>query len=311
MSARRKAATFRFEVPPSQAHDPAAVALADTANDYIDKIRCAWSKSTEAIIETGRLLNEAKANLKYGTFLGMVAMSLPFSRSWAFKLMKIASDPRLADVAHAQHLPAKAETLYELTKLDDREWKAAEKSGLLRQDVERREIVAIRKPKVRPAHVPPTPTAARVVVDAEPVDHEDEALPDGAQRDHEQHEVELPKFRKLPGKPLLERLTRMKDTLASYVYALESLDFDDVPPSETISALGRELSSSGAAIQRFANGLPKPKGAGLADPSIFLRIATSTLFDGLERCTPKQRREVLAALTQWVADLSARNWDDA
>lgn len=255
-----KSARFRFEVPASRAEDPAVVAQVDTANDYIERICCAYSKSAEAIIEVGRILNEAKANLHHGAFLVMVEEKLPFSRSWAFKLMKIAGDPRLADVAHAQHLPAKAETLYELTKLDDREWKAAEKRGLLRQDVQRKEIVAIRKPKVRPAHVPPAPTAPRVVVDAEPVDHED-----GAQREPEQHEVGRPKGRMLPGKPRLERLTRGAATLSSTIYALEGIDLDSAQPDAAFIEIRDDLLRSSNSIRDFAMRLPCPKGDGHPD----------------------------------------------
>jgi hypothetical protein len=39
---------------------------------YATKIGAAWRKTTESIIETGRLLNEAKAEVEHGDWLKLV-----------------------------------------------------------------------------------------------------------------------------------------------------------------------------------------------------------------------------------------------
>lgn len=109
------------------------------------RISAAWQKSVEGILETGRLLIEAKAALPHGSFLKMVEEELPFKENTARRLMAIASDTRLSNRAHAPDLPPSWNTLYELTKLDDETWTLAEQKGLIRADVQRNEIVALRR----------------------------------------------------------------------------------------------------------------------------------------------------------------------
>ena len=54
--------------------------------------RAAWSGSVEAIIETGRDLMLAKAELAHGAFRAMVERELPFKASTARRLMAIARE---------------------------------------------------------------------------------------------------------------------------------------------------------------------------------------------------------------------------
>jgi hypothetical protein len=66
----------------------------------------------------------------------------------AQRLMKIASDPTLANAAHAQLLPAAWGALYELTKLDDETFKQAASSGAIhpamtRKDATRRRYLTV------------------------------------------------------------------------------------------------------------------------------------------------------------------------
>src|SRR5580658_8460986 len=61
------------------------------------RISAAWQQSVTSIIETGRLLTEAKAALDHGEWLPMVESDLPFQRNTAQRLMKIAADSRLAN----------------------------------------------------------------------------------------------------------------------------------------------------------------------------------------------------------------------
>lgn len=110
---------------------------------WAQRIRASWQKSVEGILETGRLLIEAKAALPHGSFLKMVGEELPFSSQTAQKLMAVAADPRLSNTAHVRFLPPSWGTLYELTKLDDGEWALAEQRGLIRADVQRSEIAGL------------------------------------------------------------------------------------------------------------------------------------------------------------------------
>src|SRR5262249_19728146 len=80
------------------------------------KIEAAWQKAVGSIIETGRLLNEAKDKVNRGDWLKLVK-HLPFSERTAQMLMAIAANPILSNPNHGSHLPPSWRTLYELTKL--------------------------------------------------------------------------------------------------------------------------------------------------------------------------------------------------
>jgi len=116
----------------------------DTA-PWSSRICAAWQKSVEGIIEVGRLLIEAKAELAHGSFERMIETELPFSTSKARMLMAIAAHPRLANRERVHALPPSWGTLYELTKLDHESFALAEKEGLIRPDLERKEVIAFRR----------------------------------------------------------------------------------------------------------------------------------------------------------------------
>lgn len=134
-----------------------------TMADWSDKIITALGKSVEAIIEAGRLLIEAKADLKgrKGEFERMVEMEMPFGNTpqtamrTAQYFMAIGGCGRLAKANNCSSLPSTVRTLYELTRLDDGQWEEAKSAGLLRPDVKRAEVVAIRTEKKEPAQPKP------------------------------------------------------------------------------------------------------------------------------------------------------------
>ena len=67
-------------------------------DEWADRITSTWRKSVGAIIETGKLLIEAKAALPHGGFEAMVrGVLFPFNIRSAQMLMKIAEHPTLAD----------------------------------------------------------------------------------------------------------------------------------------------------------------------------------------------------------------------
>lgn len=96
---------------------------------FAARISAAWRRSIEAVIETGKLLIEAKGKLGHGEFTKMIEKRLPFGAETAQRLMKIARDKRITNPAHGPHLPASWRSLHELTTLSDEEFAAALKDG--------------------------------------------------------------------------------------------------------------------------------------------------------------------------------------
>jgi N6-adenosine-specific RNA methylase IME4 len=114
--------------------------IANARAAWAARIAGAWRKSVEAVLESGRLLSDAKAALPHGAFIEMIRHDLPFKRSTAFRLMAIAADPRLANGAHVQHLPPHWGTLYELHKLTDQQFEAKLSTGEIHPEMLRRHV---------------------------------------------------------------------------------------------------------------------------------------------------------------------------
>lgn len=96
-------------------------ALAETDNPKLDKlvvqITDAWNRTVRTILETGRLLIEAKARVKHGEWEAFVAKRLPFHIRTAEKLIRIAEHPILSNPTHESLLPRSYVTLYELATM--------------------------------------------------------------------------------------------------------------------------------------------------------------------------------------------------
>jgi N6-adenosine-specific RNA methylase IME4 len=111
-----------------------------TVQEFAARITACWRKSAECYIEAGRLLIDAKARLPHGEFEAMVAANLPFGPRTARKLMAIGRDLRITNRTHASVLPAKFETLYELTKVADDEFTTRIADGTINPDMERKDV---------------------------------------------------------------------------------------------------------------------------------------------------------------------------
>jgi N6-adenosine-specific RNA methylase IME4 len=118
------------------------------ASAWAIRITACWQASVKAILEVGRLLMEAKAAVP-GEFGKMIASDLPFTARTAQMLMAISADPRLTDAKHVSHLPASWGTMYQLTKLDDATFAAKVAEGAINPDIERADVIAIRKAAVK------------------------------------------------------------------------------------------------------------------------------------------------------------------
>lgn len=106
-----------------------------------------WRSSVEAIIDTGRILVDAKAALPHGAFAGMCESDLPFSQRTAQRLMAIAEDGRLSNPTIASLLPASWTVLYDLTTLSDDELQSAVEGETIRSDMTRKDVAAIKPPR--------------------------------------------------------------------------------------------------------------------------------------------------------------------
>jgi hypothetical protein len=114
-----------------------------SAKDWAAQISVAWAKPVTAIVETGRLLIEAKKHLSRGEWLPMVKKQLPFSAATAEQLIAIAQHPVLSKSEHVQNLPPSWGTLYQLSRLSDREVEAGIASGAIHPGMQRKDAMAL------------------------------------------------------------------------------------------------------------------------------------------------------------------------
>lgn len=84
---------------------------------WAQAIKAAWRRGAQAIIETGRLLVEAKAALDHGQWLPMLEEA-GFSRRKAQRLMEIASDERFSNASILTLLPDEWTNVHALHKID-------------------------------------------------------------------------------------------------------------------------------------------------------------------------------------------------
>jgi len=126
------------------------------AEQWAAQICTQLGKSVESILEIGRLLEKAKADLVHGEWGRMFTDGLvPFSQQTANKLMAIAADLVLSNPAHVRSLPPAWGTLYELSKVPDNTLKNALRDGVITPDMPRRAVqdlvVRTQKRDERPA----------------------------------------------------------------------------------------------------------------------------------------------------------------
>jgi len=115
-----------------------------TRANFADAIEEAWTEAEENFTTIGRYLNHAKSMLNHGEFMGMVESDLPFRYSTANRLMKVAAALD-AGALPADRLPPSYATVYELLTLSDEERRQAIKEGVVRPDMQRRDVTEFRK----------------------------------------------------------------------------------------------------------------------------------------------------------------------
>ena len=106
---------------------------------WADRIERAWANSVDAILETARLIGEARGRLDNTEWRQLIDM-LSFSLRWAQMLVRISTDMRLAK--HASFLPSDTYTLYQLTRLTDGRYGELIENGTISPSMKRNEASA-------------------------------------------------------------------------------------------------------------------------------------------------------------------------
>jgi hypothetical protein len=112
---------------------------------WAKRISVACQTATESIIETGKLLIEAKRELDHGEFTKMVEDHLPFTPRTAERLMKIAEHPVISNPTHGSHLPPSWRTLSELALLPAKIVLARIADGTINPKMERKDVAKLTK----------------------------------------------------------------------------------------------------------------------------------------------------------------------
>ena len=119
-----------------------------TPEEWADAINSEWRKSTESIIRTAQMLDDAIRAIPHGEKERFYLL-LAFGRSTASMLTQVGRDGRITNVQYTELLPASWATLYELSKYDNDLWKQAIRSGFIRPDLQQKEVVAYRKNHIK------------------------------------------------------------------------------------------------------------------------------------------------------------------
>lgn len=118
---------------------PAAEAL--VVDEWVEKIGAGWRKTLEAVMETGKILSEARAGLNQHQW-GVLLKKLPFSTQEAWRLMKISKSRVIAGFLPEQ-LPSYS-ILTELSDLPDERFIAGVRAGIIGPDTKSGEARAFR-----------------------------------------------------------------------------------------------------------------------------------------------------------------------
>ena len=104
-------------------------------------IRQSWQNGIGTIVETGRMLIKAKAELGHGKWHMLFEGELmPFSKRTAAKLMSIARNPIISNRSNWTRLPNSWGTLYDLSRLPDQTLIDGLKRGAINPQTERKEV---------------------------------------------------------------------------------------------------------------------------------------------------------------------------
>ncbi|MBP2232462.1 hypothetical protein J2847_005791 [Azospirillum agricola] len=143
------------DAPAPRLSRPLAPGKLRTRASFADAIGRLWAQAEENFIAIGRYLNHAKTTLEHGEFMEMVERDLPFRYSTGNRMMKVAAALD-ANVLSLDTMPGSYATAYEVLTLTDEERSAAAEQGLIRPDVQRKEIAEFKKRLRAPSPAPST-----------------------------------------------------------------------------------------------------------------------------------------------------------
>jgi hypothetical protein len=127
-----------------------AITTLPRAELWADQIRIELGKTVESILETGRLLIKAKADLTHGEWGRMFdERLLPFCQETGRRYMLIARHPVISDSTHVWNLPSSWGTLYELTKIPEQNLKNALADGVITPDMQRSAVRGLMPQKTK------------------------------------------------------------------------------------------------------------------------------------------------------------------
>lgn len=112
-----------------------AITNARSRQQWAEIIGADWRQSIESIIQTGRDLIAAKSELPHGEFMKMVESELPFKRTLADDLMRVANHPQISNYRNSGNLPATFSVLVELASLSEEQFLDAQEKGLITPDL--------------------------------------------------------------------------------------------------------------------------------------------------------------------------------
>jgi hypothetical protein len=139
-----------IEVLPPRYRTRRDLAELRTRANFAEAIGDAWIEAEENFTAIGRYLNQAKSVLNHGEFMTMVENDLPFRYSTANRLMKVAAALDVG-MLPADRLPPSYATVYELLTLSDEERRQAIEEGVVRPDMQRKDVTEFRKRLRQPA----------------------------------------------------------------------------------------------------------------------------------------------------------------
>jgi len=119
-----------------------------TPEEFAKRICIAHGKSIEAILETGKILIEAKRCLNHGDWLKIFNDNdIPFGERTAQRLIKIRMNEALSNPTHMSFLPTSWGTLYELIKIPN--LNQAIEEGKIHADMQRKDVETLLPEKLK------------------------------------------------------------------------------------------------------------------------------------------------------------------
>jgi len=112
---------------------------ATKVNAYQRKIRTAWQKTIDGILETASLIADANETLTTQEW-NLLVQDLPFGDSVRSMMLGIGNTKRFNSQRIQKRLPPNYNILYEYSTLDNEEWKQAIVEGIVDTDVSTREV---------------------------------------------------------------------------------------------------------------------------------------------------------------------------